>query len=264
MTFRIAQISDTHLSDDKPFFVDNFVRIGEALRADQARPRAQFRRHHARRCLERERSRGGARCCTTARPAGALPARQPRSRRLRRMRRARRIADRCRTPRALPRAFRPRLVVVRRAGLARARPQRPAAGQRPCGGRTCRTLRSPKPCESLGARRLALFLHKPLFDRSVDESEITGRFVNPAPRRRLFDCWAAWCPALVVCGHVHQYRSDRKRRRASCLGTVDGLRHARPHPAALRHQGSRLRRAHASSPTARTTAAWCRCPACRR
>ena len=35
MTFRIAQISDTHLSDDKPFFVDNFVRIGEALRADR-------------------------------------------------------------------------------------------------------------------------------------------------------------------------------------------------------------------------------------
>jgi 3',5'-cyclic AMP phosphodiesterase CpdA len=35
MTFRIAQISDTHLSDDKPFFVDNFVRIGEALRVER-------------------------------------------------------------------------------------------------------------------------------------------------------------------------------------------------------------------------------------
>jgi Icc protein len=35
MTFRIAQISDTHLSDTKPFFVDNFVRIGEALRASK-------------------------------------------------------------------------------------------------------------------------------------------------------------------------------------------------------------------------------------
>ena len=34
-TFRIAQISDTHLSGDKPFFVDNFVRIGEALRAER-------------------------------------------------------------------------------------------------------------------------------------------------------------------------------------------------------------------------------------
>ena len=33
MTFRIAQISDTHLSAEKPFFVGNFERIGEALRA---------------------------------------------------------------------------------------------------------------------------------------------------------------------------------------------------------------------------------------
>src|SRR5262245_43593147 len=32
MTFRIAQISDTHLSGEKPFFVDNFVRIGEAIK----------------------------------------------------------------------------------------------------------------------------------------------------------------------------------------------------------------------------------------
>jgi 3',5'-cyclic-AMP phosphodiesterase len=42
MTFRIAQISDTHLSDDKPFFVDNFVRIGEALRR-AGRSRAELR-----------------------------------------------------------------------------------------------------------------------------------------------------------------------------------------------------------------------------
>jgi predicted phosphodiesterase len=33
--FTIAQISDTHLSDDKPFFVGNFVRVGEALRANR-------------------------------------------------------------------------------------------------------------------------------------------------------------------------------------------------------------------------------------
>ena len=32
MTFRIAQISDTHLSAEKPFFVDNFERIGQTLR----------------------------------------------------------------------------------------------------------------------------------------------------------------------------------------------------------------------------------------
>jgi 3',5'-cyclic-AMP phosphodiesterase len=33
MTFRIAQISDTHLSAEKPFFIGNFERVGEALRA---------------------------------------------------------------------------------------------------------------------------------------------------------------------------------------------------------------------------------------
>src|SRR5215813_2371100 len=35
MTFRLAQISDTHLSHNKPFFVDNFRRIGEALRSER-------------------------------------------------------------------------------------------------------------------------------------------------------------------------------------------------------------------------------------
>src|SRR5262249_47768125 len=32
-TFRVAQISDTHLSEDKPFFVDNFRRTAEAIAA---------------------------------------------------------------------------------------------------------------------------------------------------------------------------------------------------------------------------------------
>ena len=35
MTFRIAQISDTNLSEAKPFFVDNFMRVGAALRASR-------------------------------------------------------------------------------------------------------------------------------------------------------------------------------------------------------------------------------------
>lgn len=35
MTFRLAQISDTHLSNDKPFFVANFERMSARLRADR-------------------------------------------------------------------------------------------------------------------------------------------------------------------------------------------------------------------------------------
>ena len=33
MTFRVAQISDTHLSREKPFFVENFTIVATALAA---------------------------------------------------------------------------------------------------------------------------------------------------------------------------------------------------------------------------------------
>ncbi len=58
----------------------------------------------------------------------------------------------------------------------------------------------------VGTRRLALFVHKPLFDRSPDEETLGGRFLNPAPRRRLLASLAACRPRVVACGHVHQYR----------------------------------------------------------
>lgn len=35
MTIRIAQVSDAHLSADRPFFADNFARIAQAIRAEQ-------------------------------------------------------------------------------------------------------------------------------------------------------------------------------------------------------------------------------------
>ena len=60
----------------------------------------------------------------------------------------------------------------------------------------------------LGTRRLALFLHKPLFDSSADEAAISGRFVNPRPRRRLLDGLGDATPSLIACGHVHQYRAS--------------------------------------------------------
>ncbi len=50
-------------------------------------------------------------------------------------------------------------------------------------------------------RRLALFLHRPMFDRDLGETEITGRFVNPAPRHGWWPCWTAqcrrWSPAVT-------------------------------------------------------------------
>lgn len=60
--------------------------------------------------------------------------------------------------------------------------------------------------EEAGHRRIALFLHKPLFDRDPDEDRLGGRFVHPAPRHRLLALLAARPPALVASGHVHQFR----------------------------------------------------------
>lgn len=64
-------------------------------------------------------------------------------------------------------------------------------------------------------RRLALFVHKPLFDASPAETAVTGRFVNPGPRSRLLEAFGEQHPAVVASGHVHQYRSTER----------DGTRH---------------------------------------
>jgi 3',5'-cyclic AMP phosphodiesterase CpdA len=57
-------------------------------------------------------------------------------------------------------------------------------------------------------RRLALIVHKPLFDAAADETAVAGRFVNPAPRARLLAAFGAQPPAVVMSGHVHQYRDS--------------------------------------------------------
>ena len=68
---------------------------------------------------------------------------------------------------------------------------------------------------TLGPRRLALFVHKPLFDQTPEEAEITGRFINPTPRRHLLGRLGEARLALVACGHVHQFRET----------TAGGARH---------------------------------------
>jgi hypothetical protein len=61
--------------------------------------------------------------------------------------------------------------------------------------------------QGLGLRSLALFLHKPLFDQSATESKISNRFLTLGQRGRLSAMLGA-APALIVSGHVHQYRSS--------------------------------------------------------
>jgi Icc protein len=55
-------------------------------------------------------------------------------------------------------------------------------------------------------RALLLFLHKPLFDVTGDETEVSGRFVPPQARRLLDAALGAVRPRLVASGHVHQFR----------------------------------------------------------
>jgi Icc protein len=205
MTYRIAQISDTHLSEDKPFFVDNFVRIGEALRAD--RPDLVLNSGDI--SLDGSRNESDLAAARVLHDGLGLPVRflpgnhdigdsqdsPPHGEG---------TIDASRRTRYL-RHFGPdwwsfdvpgwRVLGIDAqllgSDLAEAGLQDAAIA---------------KAAATIGPRRLALFLHKPMFDRSVDETEITGRFVNPEPRRALLRLLGNAVPALVACGHVHQYR----------------------------------------------------------
>ncbi len=61
-----------------------------------------------------------------------------------------------------------------------------------------------------GARSMALFIHKPIFHVDPAESDVTGRFVNPEPRRRLLGGLLPARVRLIASGHVHQYRAFRR------------------------------------------------------
>ncbi len=68
---------------------------------------------------------------------------------------------------------------------------------------------------SAAGRQIALFLHKPLFLEEAGEPDPTTSSLNLAPRQTLLAKLRDAGVALVVSGHLHQYR-DR---------TVEGLRH---------------------------------------
>jgi 3',5'-cyclic AMP phosphodiesterase CpdA len=69
--------------------------------------------------------------------------------------------------------------------------------------------------EGARGRAIGLFLHKPLCEEQMAEAEITYWSVQPGPRRRILDLLAKHPPAFVASGHVHQWR-DR--------GMAEGLR----------------------------------------
>jgi hypothetical protein len=58
----------------------------------------------------------------------------------------------------------------------------------------------------VAGRALALFIHKPLFDVAPDEDEVGGRFLNPVARHGLLRLLEGAPLSVVASGHVHQYR----------------------------------------------------------
>ncbi|MBP0445300.1 metallophosphoesterase [Roseomonas sp. SSH11] len=69
--------------------------------------------------------------------------------------------------------------------------------------------------EGAAGRALAIFLHKPLCQERMDEMESTYWCVQSTPRHRILDLLMPQRPAFVASGHVHQWR-DR--------GVSEGLR----------------------------------------
>jgi 3',5'-cyclic AMP phosphodiesterase CpdA len=205
MAFRIAQISDTHLSEAKPFFVDNFVRIGEALRA--AKPDLVINTGDM--SLDGatdERDLAASRLLHDALglPLRFLPGNHDLGDAPETASYGEAPIDSDRRARYL-KHFGPdwwwfdvpgwRVLGINALMLGSDLPE--AAEQE-------RAIA--QAMEGLGLRSLALFLHKPLFDRTAGESEISNRFLTLAQRRRL-PALLGVVPALIVSGHIHQYRT---------------------------------------------------------
>jgi 3',5'-cyclic-AMP phosphodiesterase len=205
MTFRIAQISDTHLSRAKPFFVENFNIVAAALRAsapdlvlntgDMAldgtgdeSDLAEARRLHDAIGLPTRFIPGNHDLGESHNVPGS------RENPVSEASRQRYLSH-----------FGPdfwemdvpgwRLIAVNSQLLA----SDLAAADMQLGF-------AARAAASSARRRIALLVHKPLFDAAPDETAVGGRFVNPEPRRRLLALGARQ-PAVVASGHVHQYRS---------------------------------------------------------
>jgi 3',5'-cyclic-AMP phosphodiesterase len=69
--------------------------------------------------------------------------------------------------------------------------------------------------DGLKGRALAIFLHKPLADEAYDEGLSINRFMTRQPREALLSALGGVAPAVVLSGHVHQYR----------VSTMAGSRH---------------------------------------
>jgi 3',5'-cyclic AMP phosphodiesterase CpdA len=207
VTYRIAQISDTHLSDDKPFFVANFQLVASHLATDrpdlvvntgdmaldgatQASDLEAARRLHEAiplplRFIPGNHDVGDSQDA----PFHGLPA-------ISHERRERYLSV-YGSDYWLIDAPGWRIIAVDAQLLA---------SDLAAAGAQLEFIAAAS--AGRGARRIALFVHKPLFHLMPGEEAITGRFVNPAPRRQLLEALGEPGPTVVASGHVHQHLAE--------------------------------------------------------
>jgi Icc protein len=198
MTVRVAQVSDAHLSASKPAFADNFGRIAEAIRAERfdillATGDLNLLGEDS----EEELAHGVAQHAAIGPEMLCVPGNHD---------------------------------VGNDPALGRnlATPERVARWQRQTGssawirdlpgwrliGLDCQSLDFhdeaweliARAQADLGSRSLALVQHMPLTAGALDDAENIYWTPAPAMRARLMAAFGARRPALVISGHVHQWR----------------------------------------------------------
>ncbi len=195
MAFRLAQVSDAHLSASRPFFAGNFARVAEAVRA--ARPDLLV--------ATGDLSLDGADCDEDLRHAEreharvaaewvAVPGNHD-------------VGDDLGAQRVTPERLSRWKRVLGHHGFVRDIP-----GWRLVGWDTQSLAAAPSQWDALedairtaGPRRVALFQHKPLCEERLSDTRVNYWPVLPADRARLLALFEGGLPALVASGHVHQW-----------------------------------------------------------
>lgn len=203
MTFVVAHITDSHLSDGKPFFLDNFARVAERLKAEKpdlvintgdVSLNGADLREDLETALRLHRDIGIE---TLLIPGNhdvgddpVVARKQPAN-----AERRQRWLDVFGTDRFVRDVPGWRLLGINALILGT---DLPGAGEQDDAiADAVRTL---------GDRALALFLHKPLFVEGPSDTEVGGHTINPGARRHLMALLGSVTPSLVCAGHLHEYR----------------------------------------------------------
>jgi 3',5'-cyclic-AMP phosphodiesterase len=205
MTVRIAQISDLHVSPDKPFFNANMAVLMDAVR--QSRPDLVLNTGDL--GMYGEKDNGDLAFAKAAHDALGLEYRivpgnhdvgeHPAS--LNRVHVEEETLRRYRA-RIGPDCWTLDLPGWRLAGLNALIVGTGLSGD----GEQLDMLR--RASATRGGRSLALILHKPLADLAYADTGTSPRFMTHGPRRLILDAIGETPANLVLCGHVHQYRDS--------------------------------------------------------